>query len=59
MGIGIKSKMLKSVFNYTESIPIKSANYKKSEIYEQMLSSVVFVAVRIKPEYITKKKKKN
>ena len=59
MGIGIKSKMLKSVFNYSESIPIKSANYKKSEIYEQMLSSVVFVAVRIKPEYITKKKKKN
>ena len=45
MGIGIKSNMLKKVFKYKKTIPVKNIKYNKSKIYENMLPKVVFVAV--------------
>jgi S1-C subfamily serine protease len=62
MGIAIKSNMLKEVFNYKITIPIKNVSYDKSKIYEMMLPSIVFVAVLVEEEekknkYIQKKKR--
>ena len=45
MGVGIKSNMLKEVFKYKKTIPVRSVKYNKSKIYQDMLPKVVFIAV--------------
>ena len=57
MGIGIKSNMLKKVFKYKKTIPVKNIKYDKSKLYENMLPKVVFVAVEGKTQskYLQKK----
>ena len=49
MGIGIKSNMLKEVFKYKRTIPVRNVKYNKSKLYEQMLPLVVFIAVKADP----------
>ena len=49
MGIGIKSNMLKEVFKYKRTIPVRNVKYDKSKLYEQMLPLVVFIAVKADP----------
>ena len=41
----IKSNMIKKVFEHEKGIPVKSAKYDKSTIYEKMLPSIVIVVV--------------
>ena len=50
MGIGIKSNMLKEVFKYKRTIPVRNVKYNKSKLYEQMLPMVVFIAVDADPK---------
>ena len=50
MGIAIKSNMLKEVFNYKKTLPISKTKYEKSSIYQQMLPSVVFIAIEVDTE---------
>ena len=50
MGIGIKSNMLKEVFKYKKTIPVRNIKYNKSKIYEKMLPMVVFIAVEADPK---------
>ena len=50
MGIAIKSNMIKEVFNYKKTLPVSKAKYDKSFIYQQMLPSVVFIAVEADTE---------
>ena len=45
MGIGIKSNMLKEVFKYKKTIPVKNIKFDKSKLYQNMLPVVVFIAV--------------
>ena len=45
MGIGIKSNMLKKVFKYKKTIPVKNVRFDKSKLYQNMLPVVVFIAV--------------
>ena len=46
MGIGIKSNMLKEVFKYKKTIPVRNIKYNKSKIYERMLPMVVFIGIK-------------
>ena len=55
MGIGIKSNMLKEVFKYKRTIPVRNVKYNKSKLYEQMLPMVVFIAVEADPKIKAKK----
>ena len=55
MGVGIKSKMLRDIFDYKKTIPVKKAKFNKSELYQKMLPKVVFVAVRVESKYLQKK----
>ena len=57
MGYGIRSDMLKEVFKYKESFPVRNIKYSKSKIYEEMLGKVVFVAVEVDKKTKIKKKK--
>ena len=57
MGYGIRSDMLKEVFKYKESFPVRNIKYSKSKIYEEMLSKVVFVAVEADEKTKIKKKR--
>ena len=43
MGIGIKSNMLKEVFKYKKTIPVKNIKFDKSKLYQNMLPVVVFI----------------
>ena len=45
MGYAIKSNMIKKVFEHEKGIPVKSAKYDKSTIYEKMLPSIAIVVV--------------
>ena len=45
MGIAIKSNMLKEVFDYKKTLPVSKTKYNKASIYQQMLPSIVFIAV--------------
>ena len=45
MGVGIKSNMLKEVFKYKKTIPVRAVKNNKSKIYQDMLPKVVFIAV--------------
>ncbi len=47
MGYAIKSNMIKEVFEYKKSVPIKAAKYDKASIYEKMLPSIALVVVLI------------
>ena len=47
MGYAIKSNMIKEVFDYKKSVPIKSAKYDKATIYEKMLPSIALIVVLI------------
>ncbi|MDB9743728.1 trypsin-like peptidase domain-containing protein [Pelagibacteraceae bacterium] len=46
MGIAIKSNMIKEVFTYKKTIPIRNIKFNKSEIYEDMIPKIVFIAVK-------------
>lgn len=50
MGIGIKSNMLKEVFKYKKTVPVKNIKFNKSKLYENMLPKVVFIAVEADPK---------
>ena len=45
MGIAIKSNMLKEVSKYKKTIPVKNVKLDKTQIYQNMLPKVVFIAV--------------
>ena len=45
MGIGIKSNMLNEVFKYKKTIPVRNVKLNKTQIYQNMLPKVVFIAV--------------
>jgi len=45
MGYAIKSNMIKKVFDHEQSVPVKSAKFKKSSLYEKMLPSIALVVV--------------
>ena len=47
MGYAIKSNMIKKVFEHKKGIPVKSAKYDKSTIYEKMLPSIALVVVKL------------
>ena len=47
MGYAIKSNMIKEVFEYKKSTPIKNVKYDKATIYQKMLPSIVLVVVLI------------
>ena len=46
MGYAIKSNMIKKVFEHKKGVPVKSAKYDKSTIYEKMLPSIALVVVK-------------
>ena len=50
MGIAIKSNKLKEVFYYKKTIPVSKTKYNKASIYQQMLPSIVFIAVEADTE---------
>ena len=50
MGYAIKSNMIKEVFDYKKSVPIKSVKYDKASIYEKMLPSIALVVVLLDEE---------
>ena len=54
MGYAIKSNMIKEVFDYKKSVPIKSVKYDKASIYEKMLPSIALVVVLLDDKWITK-----
>ena len=45
MGFAIKSNMIKEVFEHKKGVPVKSAKFDKSTIYERMLPSIALVVV--------------
>jgi len=45
MGMAIKSNMLKEVFKFKKTIPVRNVNYSKSQLYEDMIPKIVFIAV--------------
>tara|TARA_B100000287_G_scaffold433235_1_gene494474 strand:+ start:2395 stop:3900 length:1506 start_codon:yes stop_codon:yes gene_type:complete len=45
MGYAIKSNMIKEVFEHKKGVPVKSAKFDKSTIYEKMLPSIALVVV--------------
>ena len=45
MGMAIKSNLIKTVFKFQKSIPVKSVKFDKVTIYEKMLPSVTLIAV--------------
>ena len=45
MGYAIKSNMIKEVFEHKKGVPVKSAKFDKSTIYERMLPSITLVVV--------------
>jgi len=47
MGYAIKSNMIKEVFEYKKSTPVKNVKYDKATIYQKMLPSIVLVVVLI------------
>jgi hypothetical protein len=47
MGMAIKSNLIKTVFEFKKSIPIKSVKFDKVTIYEEMLPSVTLIAVLV------------
>ena len=50
MGYAIKSNMIKEVFDYKKSVPIKSVKYDKASIYEKMLPTIALVVVLLDEE---------
>lgn len=48
MGYAIQTQMINKVFKYQKNNNIQKKRYKKSELYEKMLPSVVIVAVSTK-----------
>ena len=47
MGYAIKSNMIKKVFEHKKGVPVKSAKYDKSTLYEKMLPSIALVVVKL------------
>ena len=47
LGYAINSNMIKKVFKYKKTIPVKNVKLDKSKIYEMMLPSVVVVATLV------------
>ena len=47
IGVGIKGNIIKKIFNHKKGVPVKSAKYEKSKLYEKMLPSVVLVVVLV------------
>ena len=50
MGYAIKSNLIKKVFQHEESVPVKSAKFNKSSLYEKMLPSIALVVVLLDEE---------
>ena len=47
VGVGIKGNIIKKIFNHKKGVPVKSAKYEKSKLYEKMLPTVVLVVVLV------------